>query len=340
MNWLTEAFLEPSMLQTIVIISSVASIGIFLGHRKIFGISLGITFVFFVGIIVGHLGINVNKELIGFAQNFGLILFVYSLGLQVGPGFFSSFKKGGIALNIMALGVVAIGLILTIALHFITGISFPNMIGIMTGAVTNTPALGAAQQALLQINPDDYKGVADMALACAVTYPLGVVGVILAVIVLKSIFKRKKVDQEITDKKAFAPFIAEYQVCNPAVYEKTIKSIMKLTQKKFVISRIWRNGKVEIPTSETILTEGDRLLVISKKEDSESIILLFGKQENVDWNNEDIDWNAIDSHLISRRIIITNDKINGVKLGSLNLRNTYGINITRINRARSEEHKV
>ena len=222
---------------------------------------------------------------------------------------------------------------MTIAFHYITGIPLSNMIGILSGAVTNTPSLGAAQQALLQINPNDIKGVSDMALACAVAYPLGVVGVILAIIALRAIFVKKKLSFEKTDKSTYAPFVAEYYVCNPAIFGKTIKEIMKLTEKKFVITRVWRDGKVKIATSDTQLSEGDHVLLISKKEDTDSAVLLFGKQENKDWNNENIDWNAIDSQLISRRIIVTRNKINGVKLGSLNLRNNYNINITRINRA-------
>ena len=239
MNWLQEAFLEPTMVQAVIIISLVSALGLYLGRIKIFGISLGITFVFFAGIFAGHLGIVVNKDMLYFAQSFGLILFVYALGLQVGPGFFSSLKKGGVAMNMMGLGVILLGLIMTVGLHWVTGVSLSNMVGLLCGAVTNTPALGAAQQALLQIDPTNTKGVTDMALACAVAYPLGV----------------------------------------------------------------------------------------------ENITVRFGAQENVDWNKADIDWNAIDSQLISRRIAVTRNRVNGVKLGSLRLRNLYGINITRVNRA-------
>ena len=178
MNWLQEAFLEPTMVQAVIIISLVSALGLYLGRIKIFGISLGITFVFFAGILAGHLGIVVNKDMLYFAQSFGLILFVYALGLQVGPGFFSSLKKGGVAMNMMGLGVILLGLIMTVGLHWVTGVSLSNMVGLLCGAVTNTPALGAAQQALLQIDPTNTKGVTDMALACAVAYPLGVVGVI------------------------------------------------------------------------------------------------------------------------------------------------------------------
>lgn len=332
MNWLQEAFLEPTMVQAVIIISLVSALGLYLGRIKIFGISLGITFVFFAGIFAGHLGIVVNKDMLYFAQSFGLILFVYALGLQVGPGFFSSLKKGGVAMNMMGLGVILLGLIMTVSLHWVTGVSLSNMVGLLCGAVTNTPALGAAQQALLQIDPANTKGVTDMALACAVAYPLGVVGVILAIIILRALFADKK-QKDLKVQRDTTTYVAEFHVSNPAIYEKSIKDVMKLTDKHFVISRVWRNGKVSIPTSDTLLHEHDHLLIISVKSDVENIKVLFGEQENVDWNKADIDWNAIDSQLISRRIAVTRNRVNGVKLGSLRLRNLYGINITRVNRA-------
>ena len=332
MNWLQEAFLEPTMVQAVIIISLVSALGLYLGRIKIFGISLGITFVFFAGILAGHLGIVVNKDMLYFAQSFGLILFVYALGLQVGPGFFSSLKKGGVAMNMMGLGVILLGLIMTVGLHWVTGVSLSNMVGLRCGAVTNTPALGAAQQALLQIDPANTKGVTDMALACAVAYPLGVVGVILAIIILRALFADKK-QKDLKEQRDTTTYVAEFHVSNPAIYEKSIKDVMKLTDKHFVISRVWRNGKVSIPTSDTLLHEHDHLLIISVKSDVENIKVLFGEQENVDWNKADIDWNAIDSQLISRRIAVTRNRVNGVKLGSLRLRNLYGINITRVNRA-------
>ena len=332
MNWLQEAFLEPTMVQAVIIISLVSALGLYLGRIKIFGISLGITFVFFAGILAGHLGIVVNKDMLYFAQSFGLILFVYALGLQVGPGFFSSLKKGGVAMNMMGLGVILLGLIMTVGLHWVTGVSLSNMVGLLCGAVTNTPALGAAQQALLQIDPANTKGVTDMALACAVAYPLGVVGVILAIIILRALFADKK-QKDLKEQRDTTTYVAEFHVSNPAIYEKSIKDVMKLTDKHFVISRVWRNGKVSIPTSDTLLHEHDHLLIISVKSDGENIKVLFGEQENVDWNKADIDWNAIDSQLISRRIAVTRNRVNGVKLGSLRLRNLYGINITRVNRA-------
>jgi AspT/YidE/YbjL antiporter-like protein len=331
MGWLQETFFEPTAIQAIIVISMVSAIGLAIGRIKIFGISLGITFVFFAGIVAGHFGITVNADMLTFVQNFGLILFVYTLGLQVGPGFFSSFKKEGITLNILAIGVVLLGLLLVLLFHWATDVSLPNLMGLLSGAVTNTPALGAAQQALLQTDPSDIKGTAGMALACAVAYPMGVVGVILAIAVMQRLTGTSTAKPN--EQKTPKPNVAEFQVINPAVFNKSIKEVMHSTGKHFVISRIWRDGKVTIPTSDAVLKEGDHLLVISVKTDVESIRLLFGEQEDVDWNKEDIDWNAIDAPLISRRIVVTQSKLNGVRLGSLRLRNLYGINITRVNRA-------
>ena len=319
------------MIQAVLILSVVSAVGVYLGKIKFFGVSLGVTFVFFAGILAGHLGIEVNKDMLNFAQNFGLIIFVYTLGLQVGPGFFSSLKKGGVELNMMGLAVIVIGILCTLIFHWTSGISIPTMVGLLSGAVTNTPALGAAQQALIQMRPDETEAVTDMALACAVTYPLGVVGVILAIIVLRAMFAKKMENSH--KEQDSTTFVAEFQVLNPSIYNKSIQEVMRLTEKRFVISRVWHEGKVCIPTSETLLREKDHLLVISIKSDVEYIKTLFGEQENKDWNKKDIDWNAIDSQLISRRIVVTRDRINGVKLGSLRLRNLYGINITRVNRA-------
>lgn len=333
MNWLFELISQPSTIQSIILISVVSAIGLELGKFKIFNISLGITFVFFIGIVIGHIDLDINKDMLYFAQNFGLVLFVYALGLQVGPSFFSSLKKGGIRLNGLAFIVIIIGLVLTLVFSRLTNISLPNMVGILTGAVTNTPALGAAQQALRQIDPTNTKAISDMALACAIAYPMGVVGVILAIAVMRIFFGPKEsINKSI--KKDTDTYVGEFQITNPALFGLTVRETMKHTTKRFVISRIWRDGKVTIPTSESVLQKHDHLLIISIKSDVESIKVLFGEQENIDWNKEDIDWNHIDnSQLVSRRIIVTRSKVNGVKLGTLRLRNIYGINITRINRA-------
>lgn len=335
MSWLSEAILQPSSVQAIIIVLTVSVIGLKLGKIKILNISLGVTFVFFIGILIGHFKVDIDQNVLNFAQSFGLIIFVYALGLQVGPGFFSSLKKGGLQLNLLSLLVIVSGTVMAIVLTLFSDISLPNMLGILSGAVTNTPALGAAQNTLKQIHPGDAKTITDMALACAITYPLGVIGVILGIVIMQIISGQKNSSScQKEHKKDSSTHIAEFQVTNPAIAGKTILEIMKHSPKKFVISRVWKNGKVTIPTSDTRLELCDHLLIISTKSDVETIKILFGEQENVDWNKEDIDWNHIDnSHLVSKRIIVTRSKINGVKLGTLKLRNSYGINITRVNRA-------
>ena len=315
-----------------MILSLISATGLALGKLRIFGVSLGVTFVFFVGIIAGHFGITIDPEMLALAQNFGLILYIYSLGVQVGPGFFSSFKQGGIKLNVLALILLLTGSALAVGAHWLTGISMADSVGLLAGAVTNTPMLGAAQQAILQIDPTGTDAANSMAMACAVGYPFGLVSMIVCVMVLRKILAPKNGSKQ-TDTSADNTFVAEYQISNPAIFGKTIKDIRQNADCQFVISRIWKNEKLIIPTSETILEENEHILVISGKKDVEKIKTLFGHKENVDWNKKDIDWNAIDSQLVSKKILITKSKHNGVKLGDLRLRNSYGINITRVNRA-------
>lgn len=329
MEWLNSIFIEHSVIQAVVVLSLISSIGLALGRISIMGVSLGVTFVFFTGILAGHFGLSIDPYMLNYAESFGLIIFVYALGLQVGPGFFGSFRKGGITLNLLAAAVIFVGTAMTLIFHVVTGVSLPDMVGILCGAVTNTPALGAAQQTLKQMNIAS----TDPALGCAVTYPLGVVGVILALIFIRKIFPVRSGQVLTSDGKSRQTYIVGFQVCNPGIFGKTIKDVAHLAAHKFVISRVWRDGKVTIPTSETRLQPNDRLLVITTEADVESLTMFFGEQENVDWNKEDIDWNAIDSQLISQRIVITRSEINGKKLGALRLRNHYGINITRIYRA-------
>lgn len=229
----------------------------------------------------------------------------------------------------LGLGVILLGTIMAVALTAITPISMPDMVGILCGATTNTPALGAAQQTLKQLG----ESTSGAALSCAVTYPLGVVGVILAIIVVKKLFVRPADMEQHEHEDPNHTYIATFQVHNPAIYNKSIQDLVHISTIKFVISRLWRNGQVSIPTSEKILKEHDRLLVITTEKDVQALTILFGEQEKKDWNKEDIDWNAIDSELISKHIVISRPEINGKKLGSLRLRNTYGINISRVLRS-------
>lgn len=329
MEWLYNLFFEQSALQAVVILSLITAVGLGLGKIHIFGISLGVTFVFFMGILAGHLGFSIDPQMLTYAESFGLVLFVYALGLQVGPGFFSSFQRGGYRLNLLSLGVIVLGTVMAVLLSRVTTVDLPDMVGILCGATTNTPALGAAQQTLKQLG----EPTSGAALSCAVTYPLGVVGVILAILVVKKLFVRPLDMEEHEHDDPNHTYIATFQVHNPAIFDKSIQDIGKSGYPRFVISRVWRDGAVSIPTSDKILKENDRLLVITTEKDVPALTILFGEQENRDWNKEDIDWNAIDSKLISKHIVISRPEINGKKLGSLRLRNTYGINISRVLRS-------
>lgn len=328
MNWLSDLFLEQSALQAVIIISITIACGLGLGKIKVWGVSLGVTFVFFVGILFGQLGFSINHDMLTFAQNFGLVIFVYALGMQVGPGFFGSFRKEGIQLNLLGMGVILLGSAMAIALSYATDISISDMIGILSGAVTNTPALAAAQQTLQQFGVPS----SGAALGCAITYPLGVIGVILAIVIIDKFIPKPK-DLKIHEHEDHnQTFIASFEVCNPGIFHMPIHKVAKNTTCKFIISRLWRDGIVQIPTSETELKKDDRILVITTEKDVQTLTILFGEQDQRDWNKDDIDWNAIDNDIISKKIIITRPQFNGKKLGSLKLRNHYGISVTRITR--------
>ena len=329
MDWLQNVFTEHSPVQAVIILSMIIAVGLGLGKLSFKGISLGVTWVFFVGILAGHLGFSIDSSMLMYAESFGLVIFVYELGLKVGPGFFSSFRKGGIRLNLLGFATVVFGTLLAISLSYIFGVSMSDMVGILCGATTNTPALGAAQQALQQLG----LSANGAALSCAVTYPLGVIGVILAMILISKVFVRPSDISSGEPDNDNQTFIATFLVHNPAVFGLTVKEAAALVQPKFVISRLWRNGEVSIPTSDTTLRENDRILVITTARDLPHLTVLFGEHESRDWNTGNIDWNKIDSSLTSRDIVVTLPEINGKKLGSLRLRNSYGINITRVMRS-------
>lgn len=332
MNWFVELFTEHTFIQAVLILSLICATGLALGRIKISGVSLGVTFVFFTGIIAGHFGLRINPDMLLLAQNFGLIIFIYSLGVQVGPGFFSAFKRGGFKLNILSLILILAGTAMTICLYWISGIPLPEMMGLFSGAVTNTPMLGAAQQAFLQMHPEDIESANNMAIACAVGYPFGMIGVIICVAILKkATFKADKPKSGNTSGDN--TFVTEYLISNPEIIGKSIQEVRRHADIQFVISRIWKGDKVIIPTSETIIEQNEHVLVISGRKDVDQLKKLFGPQENIDWNQKGIDWNAIDNQLVSRKILVTKPELNGVRLGSLRLRNSFGINITRVNRA-------
>jgi AspT/YidE/YbjL antiporter-like protein len=328
MNWLENLFYEQSALQAVMVLSVIIAAGLGLGKIRVWGISLGVTFVFFAGILAGHLGLSIDPQMLTYAESFGLVLFVYELGLQVGPGFFSSFRKGGVQLNMLGLGVILLGTVMTVAFSYLTPIPLRDMVGVMCGATTNTPALGAAQQTLKQLG----EPTSGAALSCAVTYPLGVVGVILAMLAVRKLCVRPTDIDTAEHEDTNQTYIAAFKVRNPAVYGKSIKDAALLSHVKFVISRLWHEGTVSIPTSEMRLAEDDRLLVVTTEKDAETLKILFGQQEEKDWNQGDIDWNAIDSQLESRTLVVSRPELNGKKLGALRLRNSYGINISRVTR--------
>ena len=324
-------FLDHSAMQAVVIVSLICAVGLMFGKVRVLGVSLGITFVFFAGIIAGHFGVSIDENMLLFAENFGLILFVYSLGVQVGPGFMSSFRSGGVKLNLLSVAVILLGTAMAVAMSFGFGfgLPLPDMMGVLSGATTNTPALGASQQTLAQLGLP----TAAPALSCAVTYPLGVVGVILAIVVMNRFFVRKVDMAAPNEQHVGNTFLATLRVQNPGVFGRDMHKVAELIHVPFVISRLWRDGKVILPSNDTTLMEGDRVLVVTSRKDIDTIEAMIGQRESIDWNSDKVDWNALDSQLVSRQIIITRPEINGKRLGALRLRNSYGINITRIYRS-------
>lgn len=315
---------------SVLILSLVIAFGIMLGKIKIAGISLGVTWILFVGIVFGHFNLSLNEHLLHFLKEFGLILFVYSIGLQVGPGFFSAFKKGGFTLNMLAITSVSLSVVVAIVLYLVTDTPITTMVGILSGAVTNTPGLGAAQQANSDLNGID---APEIAMGYAMAYPLGVIGTILALQSLKYILKINTTTEETEAEKGLGHLQeltvrpVSLEIVNKAIDNKAIKDIQPLVNRKFVISRIRHQGeKQELVNSETILHIGDQILVISNPKDIEAITVFFGKQIDMKWENED-------TNLVSRRILITKPELNGKTLSQLRIRRNFGASITRINRS-------
>ena len=326
MDWVNNLFSVHSSIQTVVILSIIIAFGLAIGKVKIMGISLGIAFVFFVGILAGHLGLSIDPTVLDYAETFGLAMFVYCLGLHVGPNFFGSLRHEGMSQNMWSLAVIVIGTLFSLLLIPLTGINLPDMLGLLCGATTNTPALGAATQALSHLGMSS----GTVALATAVTYPLGVLGVIIAMMLLRKLFV-KPADLEVkTAESNDHTYIAEFKVVNPATSGKSIASVSDMTHLKFIISRIWRGNEVIVPNAETTLMVDDDLLVITTKEDEGAMEILFGKKINKNWNEEAIDWNAIDTQVESRVLVLTRTELNGKRLGELHLRKSYGVNVSRV----------
>ena len=336
MEWLNslffgnESFWGGGVAHSVLILALVIALGIMLGKIKVAGISLGVTWILFVGIIFSHFGMRLNEHLIHFMKEFGLILFVYSIGLQVGPGFFSSFKKGGVRLNLLATMVVCAGVLVTCGLYVITGLPVTTMVGILSGAVTNTPGLGAAQQAYSDMTGIDSP---DIALGYAVAYPLGVIGIILSMMVLRRVFR---IDFAKEEKKALDTMDVQHDsvaqphslsVVNPALEDKSIRELQGLVNRDVVISRIRRQGgEIEIADDDTLLHVGDQILVVTTPRDAAAITAFIGRDVQVEWEQ-------LDKRLISRRILITKPELNGKSLAQLKLHAGFGVSVTRVNRA-------
>lgn len=326
MDWLNNLFNIHSSIQTIVVVSLIIAGGLAFGKIKIMGISLGISFVFFVGILAGHMGFSVDSVVLDYVETFGLSMFVYCLGLHVGPNFFGSLRHEGMQQNVWSLIIIIAGTLFSLLLIPLTGINLPNMVGILCGATTNTPALGAATQALEHVGLPS----GTVALATAVTYPLGVLGVIIAVVILrKCCVKPEHLTPQSNDNHDHT-YIAQFEVVNPAVGHKRIADISHMTHLKFIISRIWRNSQVILPTGDTVLEPNDSLLVVTNREDEPAMEMLFGRRVNKDWNKDAIDWNHIDTQLESRILVLTRGELNGKRLGDLHLRNSYNVNVSRV----------
>ena len=326
--WIKELFFGEGIAHSILILALVIAVGIVLSRIKIKGISLGVTWILFVGIAASHFGMRLDGEILHIFKEFGLILFVYSIGLQVGPSFFSSFKKGGVTLNMLACVTVLLGVLTTYIIHLVTGIPIATMVGIMSGAVTNTPGLGAAQQANMDITGIDNP---DIATGYAVAYPLAVVGIILTIVILRYIFRINLSQEEdkansMDDAKDSTARQLSLRVTNPALEGKSVGEIHDLIQRNYVISRIrYSDGTVKMVNADTVLHIGDDILVITSNAAAPAITLFIGEET-------DLDWKQLNTQFISRKILVTKRNVNGKSLSLLRLR-SFGVSITRVNRA-------
>ena len=334
MNWLQDLLTNPNSIAHIVALYAfVISLGVLLGKIKFFGISLGVTFVLFAGILAGHFGFTGNPAILSFLQDFGLILFVYCIGLQVGPSFFSSFKEGGITLNLLAVGIVVLNIAVALVCYFaLQGrVEVPMMVGILCGAVTNTPGLGAANEALQQLNYDG----PEIAMGYACAYPLGVMGIILSMIVIRYICRvdldgeQAEIHQREEANPHLKPFSLSLEVHNEALNGKTLSQVQNFLARDFVCSRIIQDGHMHTPNSKTELSLGDRMYIICAEDDSEAIVAFIGPKVEQDWDIE----NQHNKAMVSRRILVTQSNINGKTLGELHFSSMYGVNVTRVNRS-------
>ncbi len=334
MNWFTELLTGNSIAHAVLIYAFVIATGVMLGKIKIGGISLGVTFVLFMGILVGHFGFTVDHTVMHFIKEFGLILFIFSIGLQVGPSFFTSFKKGGMMLNGLACLLILLGIGVTLSLYYIFGgeISIPMLVGIMQGAVTNTPGLGAAQEALRQLSEaGELTGhIPSIGLGYAVAYPMGVIGVLLSFIIIRGIF-RVKLDKEEESLNAQresteTPNWISIKVTNESLVDCTLSQCQNMIRRQFIVSRLFTGTEVIVPSEETRLRLGDILSIIVNDADEKSVVAFMGKKVDYVWEDSE-------NTMVSRRIVVTQSNINGKTIGSLALRSVYGVNITRVHRS-------
>ena len=326
MKWIETLLLQPSALQTVVVVSMICAAGLALGKVRIKGISLGIAFVFFMGIVAGSVGLSVNSDMLNYCETFGLVLFVYTLGLHVGPNFFGSLRKEGMPFNAWGLAVVLAGTLLTVMLTAVFSEPITDMVGVMCGATTNTPALGAAQQVM-----KDSDTLANRAaLATAVTYPMGVLGVIIVIALLRRFCVSDDDLQLRHSGTDDSTFVGQYIVTNPAVEGKSVAMLAQSVRERFIVSRIWRGKQVVVPHADTQLRLKDNVLVVTNKNDAAAMEMLFGEKKKVDWNRSHIDWNHIDSKVESHVIVLSRTRLNGKRLGELHLREAYGVNVSRV----------
>lgn len=334
MDWIVSLFTDNSIAHDVLVYSLVIAFGVLLGKIKFFGISLGVTFVLFVGIVMSHFGFTIaNANLLNFIRDFGLILFVFSIGMQVGPGFFSSFKKGGLQMNLLATIVIFLNVAVALVIYYTCDVKIAQIVGILSGAVTNTPGLGAAQQALTTLDPATAGTAEDLSMGYAAAYPLGVVGIILSMILLKVAFSIKidqeqhKIEMENEDN-TLKPYVVTFQVENSLISGKTVAQINEIIDHNFVISRLKDNdGNVIIPTSKTIISKGEYLKIVCSVQDEEIFKSVIGPIVDMEWETE------TQGNVVSRRILVTKSHYNGRTIGSLRLHNGYNLNATRVNRA-------
>ncbi len=337
MEWIQDLlFNSESVAHAILLYALVIALGVIIGKVKIFGVSLGVTFVLFVGLLAGHLGFGISHDILHFVREFGLILFIFSIGIQVGPGFFSSFKKGGLLLNGLATLLIFLNISVALVIYYTVGdIRITDLVGILSGAVTNTPGLGAAQQTLSEVvgqSPETVEKIRGMSMGYAAAYPLGVIGIILSMILVKVFFRVKFSDEtksleEDNDQSLLKPYVITLKVENAGIYNKSIKELHKIIDRNFVISRLSDvSGKVTIPTADTVIEKDDLLLVVISVQDESVFTSIIGQKIEKDWEQ-------VSGPVVSRRILITNAEMSGKKIGQLRLPFGYKLNATRVNRA-------